>query len=178
MQKRISLLLVIVMIVTSLLACGKEKLNTKNESYEGKTGGFYTKQAIENWNSYDEADCTNIEAENIRLSGKKVSNYPITVTRKEKLKLRVTPPESADYCVVAEYRPVGDVLATDALYEVKLNGKETKRTQLQMLWHDLTREAVDRSGNESVRRQTNLDEYVKSTFLDYGNTDREKFSGN
>ena len=57
MQKRISLLLVIVMIVTSLLACGKEKLNTKNESYEGKTGGFYTKQAIENWNSYDEADC-------------------------------------------------------------------------------------------------------------------------
>ena len=51
------------MIVTSLLACGKEKLNTKNESYEGKTGGFYTKQAIENWNSYDEADCTNIEAE-------------------------------------------------------------------------------------------------------------------
>lgn len=174
MQKRISLLLVIVMIVTSLLACGKEKLNTKNESYEGKTGGFYTKQAIENWNSYDEADCTNIEAENIRLSGKKVSNYPITVTRKEKLKLRVTPPESADYCVVAEYRPVGDVLATDALYEVKLNGKETKRTQLQMLWHDLTREAVDRSGNESVRRQTNLDEYVKSTFLDYGNTDREK----
>ena len=147
MQKRISLLLVIVMIVTSLLACGKEKLNTKNESYEGKTGGFYTKQAIENWNSYDEADCTNIEAENIRLSGKKVSNYPITVTRKEKLKLRVTPPESADYCVVAEYRPVGDVLATDALYEVKLNGKETKRTQLQMLWHDLTREAVDRSGN-------------------------------
>ena len=60
MQKRISLLLVIVMIVTSLLACGKEKLNTKNESYEGKTGGFYTKQAIENWNSYDEADCTNL----------------------------------------------------------------------------------------------------------------------
>ena len=43
-----------------------------------------------------------------------------------------------------------------------------------MLWHDLTREAVDRSGNESVRRQTNLDEYVKNTFLDYGNTDREK----
>ena len=172
MQKRISLLLVIVMIVTSLLACGKEKLNTKNESYEGKTGGFYTKQAIENWNSYDEADCTNIEAENIRLSGKKVSNYPITVTRKEKLKLRVTPPESADYCVVAEYRPVGDVLATDALYEVKLNGKETKRTQLQMLWHDLTREAVDRSGTNPLE-QTNLDEYVKSTFLDYGNTDRE-----
>ena len=49
------------MIVTSLLACGKEKLNTKNESYEGKTGGFYTKQAIENWNSYDEADCTNMK---------------------------------------------------------------------------------------------------------------------
>lgn len=82
MQKRISLLLVIVMIVTSLLACGKEKLNTKNESYEGKTGGFYTKQAIENWNSYDEADCTNIEAENIRLSGKRTLPLFTALTRK------------------------------------------------------------------------------------------------
>lgn len=174
MRRKISLLLAITMITTQLCACGSKQPQKESNSQKVDKGSFYTEQSRESWNDYDTESGVCVEAKDVMLNGESISSYPVTVKRSETVQLCVTAPESAEYGIVAEYRPVGDVLATDALYEIKVDGAEKIQAQLPILWCDLERGATERSGNESVRRQVSLDETVKNAFLDYADISRDE----
>ena len=167
MRRKINLLLAFVMIATQLSACGSPQEDGKNSSVSGEAGSFYTKQAVESWYRYEEEYSLSIQAEEVRINGVAASAWPVTVAGGETVEFHMTAPASAGYYIVAEYHPVGDILATDALYEIRLNGGEVIEAQLPILWHDSVRGATDRSGNESTRKQESLLDTLTNPFLSY-----------
>ena len=174
MRRKISLLLAVIMFAVMLPACGQERGDAAGESADGENGDFYTASALENWSVYDGEACFPVEAENVSLNGQAAGAYPVTAENSDTVELRITAPESAEYCIVADYRPVGDVLNTDALYEISCGGEEARTVQLPILWHDSVRGATDRSGNESIRKQESLAETVRNAFLDYSDISRNE----
>ncbi len=173
MRRKINLLLAFVMIAMQLSACGLPQTAGKDSSFGGEAGSFYTEQAVEGWYRYEEECSLPIRAEEVRLNGETVSSWPVTVAGGETLEFRITAPASASYYIVAEYHPVGDILATDALYEIGVNGEEAIEAQIPVLWHDSVRGAMDRGGNESTRKQESLEEPVINPFLSYSDISRE-----
>ena len=173
MRRKINLLLAFAMIATQLFACGSPQADGKNSSASGETDRFYMEQAVESWYRYEEEDGLPVRAEEVRLNGVTASAWPVSVVGGETVEFRVTVPASAGYFIVAEYHPVGDILATDALYEIRLNGGEAIEAQLPILWHDSVRGATDRSGNESTRKQESLLDTVINPFLSYSDISRQ-----
>ena len=71
------------------------------------------------------------------------------------------------------YRPLGEVLAMDALFDVSCGDSAPEAIQLPILWHDSVRNATDRTGNEVTPEQSALTEAVYAPCLSYTDISRD-----
>ncbi len=140
---------------------------------DGIEADFYSETAVENWFACECVQEVEIPAADLLLDDRSVNSFPVIAERDSVLSFSVTPPQSGSYVIVPRYRPVGDVLAVDALYAVASGQGEGRMAQLQMLWHDSRRHALDRSGNETTARQEALEEWIRGPFLDYGDLSKD-----
>lgn len=137
------------------------------------TQSYYTEKAVEQWFAAPDTASLQVALSDVSIAGEPVAAWPLTVEKNVEMTFSVTPPETGEYILVPEYRPSGEVLASDALFDVSLDGGDSVVTQLPILWADAERGAVDRSGNEILADQEAVDAYVSSPFTAYTNVDKD-----
>lgn len=134
----------------------------------GIAGTYYGQAALDCW--YRPAEkAQSVQAQQILLDGQPEEAFPITLQKGQCLTVSFTPEQSGNYQLVPTYKPVGEVMVSDAIYTVSLDGGKSTTAQLYFPWYDTLRGEINKQGNEVTPKQEAFTEEVISPFLDNTN---------
>ena len=172
MRKKISVLVFVCLILNLLFGLlVSAEGNGENQAASGVQDAYYTPYAVESWQNTEVLE-KSVAAEDIRLNDAAAS-FPAEVAEDASLSFCAVPPASGNYYLMVYYRPLGEVLAMDALFDVSCGDSAPEAIQLPILWHDSVRNATDRTGNEVTPEQSALTEAVYAPCLSYTDISRD-----
>ena len=121
MRKKISVLVFVCLILNLLFGLlVSAEGNGENQAASGVQDAYYTPYAVESWQNTEVLE-KSVAAEDIRLNDAAAS-FPAEVAEDASLSFCAVPPASGNYYLMVYYRPLGEVLAMDALFDVSCGG--------------------------------------------------------